>query len=164
MACHASKGFKDGPLPEGITRLLLRIPVYIFSMGLGFLFGKRFILLEHRGRKSGLIHKNILEIVYFDTDKQTCYVASGWGEQSNWLKNIIANPDVTITIGNKKYKSVASRLSKNESISVMLKYSQKHPSAFKILSKKILGETYASEDEMGRKMADAVPVISFTII
>jgi len=164
MENRVSKGFKDNTLPDGITRFILRVPVYIYRVGLGFILGQRFLMLEHTGRKTGLKHQCVLEIVFFDHDKRTYYVASGWGKRSNWLKNIEADPDVTIMIGDNKYRSVASRLNFNDSLSIMNNYSETHPAAFKILAKKILGESIASKNEKVGKMAENVPVVGFTII
>ena len=49
--------------PQGCSRLLFRAPVWLYRLGLGGLFGKRMLLLNHTGRKSGLPRQAVLEVV-----------------------------------------------------------------------------------------------------
>ena len=46
--------FIDVRPPHGLTRLLMRFPIWLFCMHLGWMVGERFLLLTHTGRKSGL--------------------------------------------------------------------------------------------------------------
>src|SRR5215204_4945342 len=39
--------------PTGALRLAFRLPIYLYWLGLGQLLGHRFMLLTHRGRRSG---------------------------------------------------------------------------------------------------------------
>ena len=39
--------------PSGVSRALFRAPIYLYRLGLGWLFGKRILLLNHIGRVSG---------------------------------------------------------------------------------------------------------------
>jgi catechol 2,3-dioxygenase-like lactoylglutathione lyase family enzyme len=41
------------------------------------------------------------EVVQYDEAFGVHYIASGWGEKSNWYKNIMANHKVTIQVNNK---------------------------------------------------------------
>lgn len=38
--------------PEAFLQFLYRVPVHLYKWGLGWLFGKRFVLFHHVGRKS----------------------------------------------------------------------------------------------------------------
>src|SRR5689334_1392695 len=40
--------------PHGFSRMMYRLPVWLFHVHLGWLLGNRFLLLTHTGRKSGL--------------------------------------------------------------------------------------------------------------
>ena len=40
--------------PRGLKRLFLRAPIWCYRLELGWIPGKRFLLLTHTGRKSGL--------------------------------------------------------------------------------------------------------------
>jgi hypothetical protein len=46
------------------NRFMMRAPIALYRVGLGGLLGKRFLLLEHTGRKSGLTRRTALEIAF----------------------------------------------------------------------------------------------------
>ena len=52
--------------PSGVGRALFRAPIYLYRLGLGWLFGKRILLLNHIGRVSGKQRQVILEVVEHD--------------------------------------------------------------------------------------------------
>src|SRR5690606_3939347 len=84
------------PYPSGVTRLFMRFPIWLYRLKLGWLLGKRFLHLEHRGRKSGLIRHAVVEIVDHDVQNDSYVVASAWGHQSDWYRNITVEPHVKI--------------------------------------------------------------------
>jgi hypothetical protein len=45
------------------TRWLVRSPIWAYRAGLGLVFGSRLLMLEHRGRVSGLSRYVVLEVV-----------------------------------------------------------------------------------------------------
>ena len=65
--------------PSGVSRALFRAPIYLYRLGLGWLFGKRILLLNHIGRVSGTQRQVILEVVEHDPTNGSFVVASGWG-------------------------------------------------------------------------------------
>jgi hypothetical protein len=86
------------PRPRGFGRFLFRLPIILYQIHLGFLFGRRFLLLTHVGRKSGRPHKTVIEVVKSDPASNIYYVVSGWGEKSDWYQNIIIHPNVMIQV------------------------------------------------------------------
>ena len=88
-----------GEPPKGFNRLMFRAPIWLYRLGLGGVLGKRFLLLNHTGRKSGLPRQTVLEVVDYNKTSNTYYIVSGYGEQSDWYKNIRKTPDVTIQVG-----------------------------------------------------------------
>src|ERR671923_2232798 len=99
-----------GPSPKGWLRVLLRLPVLLYRLRLGWLLGHRFLLLTYVGRKSGLQRRTVLEVVRYTRESRTCLVASGWGEKAQWLKNTMAHPDVEVTLGGQTYRARARQL------------------------------------------------------
>jgi hypothetical protein len=49
--------------PNAFLRFAFRLPVHLYRWGLGGLFGKRFVLFQHVGRKSGKHYQTVVEIV-----------------------------------------------------------------------------------------------------
>jgi deazaflavin-dependent oxidoreductase (nitroreductase family) len=97
-------------MPRGFLAWLLRAPIWLYRFHLGGLLGNHVLLLTHIGRKTGQTHQTVIEVVQHDEASGIYYVASGWGEKSNWYKNLMANPSVTIQVKNKVYKAVAERV------------------------------------------------------
>ena len=85
--------------PSGMSRALFRAPIYLYRLGLGWLFGKRILLLNHTGRVSGTQRQVILEVVEHDRTNGSFVVASGWGPTAAWYRNILHTPQVSVQVG-----------------------------------------------------------------
>jgi deazaflavin-dependent oxidoreductase (nitroreductase family) len=141
--------------PKGLSRIFFRFPILLYKIHLGWILGKRFLLLNHTGRKSGLPRKVVLEVVNFDAEKNIYYVSSGFGSKSDWYRNILAQPENTIQIGNKTHKIVAKQLNVDESGMLMKKYAKNYPIAAKYIAKGIGYEVNGSEEDwenLGKQM------------
>ncbi len=84
-------------------RAILRVPVALFRMRLGWLLGRRFLLLTHRGRRSGRIYRTAIEVVRYDEKLMQATVVSGWGADADWVRNIRATPALAVQVGTKSY-------------------------------------------------------------
>lgn len=153
-----TKILRNKPLPKGFKRLVMRSPLLLYRLGLGWVMGERFLRLRHRGRKSARVHDTVLEVVDRDGETGTYYIASGWGEGSHWFRNIQKTPGVGVQVGSHKFKARAERLSYEEASDVHYNYAVKYPKAFGILTDKILGEKLEPTKENASKMAKYVPV------
>ena len=76
---------------------LVRAPIWLYRARLGFLSGSRTLMLEHVGRKSGARRFVVLEVVGHPAP-DTYVVASGFGERAQWFRNLIANPQVRVSV------------------------------------------------------------------
>ena len=110
--------------PTGLTRFLFRIPIHIYRLRLGWLFGGRLLLLNHIGRVSGKPRQTILEVAERDGDSYV--VASGWGLTAAWYRNILHTPDVTIQVGRRTIPVTAVPLDKEEGAKVFVRYGSRH--------------------------------------
>lgn len=114
------------------TRGFVRAPIWFYRHGLGWLFGRRVLMLEHTGRTSGSTRYVVLEVV----DKpsaDTTIVVSGFGRRAQWYRNLEANPACSVTIGRHRVRAHARFLSDEESAAVLERYQQAHPQAWKRL-------------------------------
>jgi deazaflavin-dependent oxidoreductase (nitroreductase family) len=110
-------------------RWFLRAPIKLYDWGLGSLLGGRFLLVHHVGRKSGKPRKNVLEVVKHDTERDVYYVAVGFGEKSDWFKNLQKNPDTTIEARRRRLDVRARVLDEEEGGALMADYAKRHPTA-----------------------------------
>ncbi len=80
------------------SRTLMRAPIWIYRARAGAVFGSRMLMLEHIGRKSGTPRNAVLEVVDHPAP-DTYVIASGFGKNSQWYRNIVANPRVRVYVG-----------------------------------------------------------------
>ena len=146
--------------PRGWKAKLWRAPIWFYRIGLGSLFGKRFLLLNHIGRKSGQPRQAVIEVVKIDAQNDVFYSVSGFGEKANWFQNIMHTPQVNIQVGNRKMSARAEMLSLEGGEAILQDYSQKHPTALRELSK-LLNIPYDGSPESVSEMAKVLPVVAF---
>ena len=125
----------DPKPPRGISRLLFRTPIWLYKLNLGWMMGNRFLKITHTGRVSGQSRQVVLEVVKYDPAIDTYYITAAWGEQSDWVKNIRANPRVQVQVGRRKMEMVAEQLTPEQGEAVILDYAQRHPTAMKSLAR-----------------------------
>ncbi|MDX3486549.1 MULTISPECIES: nitroreductase family deazaflavin-dependent oxidoreductase [unclassified Streptomyces] len=115
------------PLPRGWRRRLARLPIALYRVGLGPVFGRRLLLLHHTGRNSGLDRRVALEVVAHDRAEGTWILASGFGPEAAWYRNLRASPKTTIQVGNRHYAVTAHFPSADEGGEIMARYAPAHP-------------------------------------
>ncbi len=148
--------------PSGLSRLAFRLPIWLYKIHLGWLLGNRFLLLTHIGRKSGLSRQTVIEVVRFDRQNRIFYAASGWGEKSDWYKNVMKNPHVTIQSGRVNQPAVAERLSVEAAGEELVQYAHKHPMAWRELAN-FMGYRLDGSDAEIRAVGQTLPIIAFRL-
>jgi deazaflavin-dependent oxidoreductase (nitroreductase family) len=94
------------PYPQGIVRQLLRAPMFLLALGLGWtLRPMKLLVLTTKGRKSGQERRTVLE---YRRHGSKLYVVSAWGSRPNWLNNLQADSTVTVQLGQKAIAAKAS--------------------------------------------------------
>ena len=108
------------------------VPLYRANIaplfGLGFIF----VLLYHRGRKSG---KQYFTPVEYRKFNGKYYVFASRGKMTDWYRNIVASPDdVIIKIGFRKHRpNINAELSVEERMDLLKYYVENYPKAAKYL-------------------------------
>ncbi len=148
--------------PAGLMRLLLRAPIWLYRLGLGSLLGKRFLLINHVGRKSGKLRQAVVEVIGHDEQTGAYYISSGYGTQSQWYQNLLAEPQVTIMVGRKLLPVTAVHLSPAEAGDTLLDYARRHPTAINSLAR-VLGYELDGTEADYRALGEEgiLPVIRF---
>ncbi len=93
------------PFPAGISRQLVRLPIWLYRMGLGGLMSTAHtMVLTTWGRKSGLPRHTAIE---YRTHGSKIYVVSAWGRRPNWYRNLIEQPVVRVRLGGQVFSARA---------------------------------------------------------
>lgn len=117
--------------PRGLSRLLARLPILLYRANLGWLLGKRFLLLHHLGRKTGKLRRVVLEVLRFD--QGVFIISSGWGEKADWYRNLLVSPHTEIQVGSETHEVTAQFLTYRESDRELELYARRHPIASRVL-------------------------------
>lgn len=147
-----------------MLRTLLHAPVYLYRWHLGCLLGKRFLLLTHVGRRSGLRRQTVLEVMEYRSDGPEVVVMSGFGRSSEWLRNIEANHEEEVTIGSLHFAAAHRFLGEAEAVSVWRGYEQRNRVAAPIIRSvlsRLLGWHYDPSDESRRRLIRQLPLLAF---
>lgn len=90
--------------PVALLRVLAKAPALLYDIGLGWVFGRRFMLLTHRGRRTGRVYRTFVEVIEYEAATGTCIVLSGWGTRSDWFRNIAGSPAVQVQLGRRAFQ------------------------------------------------------------
>ena len=151
---------KDVHPPRGLARLALRLPIWLYRLGLGGLLGTRFVLLTHSGRKTGRERQTVLEVVRYDKATTTFIVAAGFGPGSDWYRNLRANPQVIVQCGRRRWAMVARFLPPEQAGEELLDYARRHPLALRELAR-FMGYRLDGSREDVRALGQALSMVAF---
>ena len=139
--------------PGRLTRFIVRLPIWLYRLRLGWLLGGRFLPLTHTGRKTGLPRRALLEIVHHDADSATYFVAAAWGAKAQWVRNIQEHPQVEVTVGRRRFGAIARAVSPEEAERVLEAYARQHRIAMRVLGR-LLGSSDPPE------LAQTLPIVA----
>lgn len=143
--------------PAGLSRLVLRTPISLYRLKMGWLFGDRLLLLNHIGRVSGKRRQTVLEVVEHDSDSYV--VASGWGPKAAWYRNVLSVPDVTIVVGTRMIPVRAVPLSAEQGAEVFVRYGLRHRTIARVVLPHILGFAVDGSETDFRAVGQQLPFV-----
>lgn len=155
------KVIRKPSLPNGLTRKLFRLPIGVYRFGLGWVFGERLLLLTHIGRVSGQPRHAVLEVVEHDRSDDSYVVASGWGADAAWYRNILRTPDVVIQVRNRKIPATAVPLSTEDGADIFARYAVDHRIAARVMLPRVLGFSVDGSEADYRAVGKRIPFVRF---
>jgi deazaflavin-dependent oxidoreductase (nitroreductase family) len=138
---------------------IFKLPVVLYRMRLGWLFGHRFLLLSHVGRKSGKLRQTILAVLNYDASSREIKAVSAWNA-SEWYKNIQAAPAIAVETGCTRYAPVQRELSAEEIAQLFIDYCKGHP-IFSRMVCRIPGWKWDSSYEEFLELAQTLRGVAF---
>ncbi len=147
--------------PTGLFKRILHAPVWLFKTRLGFLFGKRIVMLEHTGRRSGKLRQTPLEVVRRDGDAYT--LCSGTGPDADWYRNTRSNPAVALWVGSKRYAIDQRFLDDSEAATAFARYESDHPKAAQRLTE-LMGVVHDGTHAGRMTMVAKIPMVELRLV
>jgi deazaflavin-dependent oxidoreductase (nitroreductase family) len=152
--------------PGPLLRRLLRLPAALYRVGGGWLLGHRFLLLTHRGRRTGRLHQTVLEVVSWRPERSEAVVMSGWGPHAEWYRNVRAGGAVEISIARRRFHPSVRPLPVEEAVAVLVDYERRNrplaPVVRAILSR-LAGFRYDGSEAGRRRLVEALPLVAFRL-
>jgi len=148
--------------PTGLFKRFLHAPTWVYRARLGIVFGNRFLMIEHHGRKSGNLYRTVLEVAGRYRDKDEWIVTSGTGPNADWYRNLQAGGVDAVWIGSTRHQAIVRFLEAPEAAQVMAGYEADHPkAAVKLLES--MGVSYDGTDEGRVELMKKIPMVGFTV-
>lgn len=117
------------------TRWMVRMPITLYQAGLGFLFGRRLLMLEHTGRNSGTRRRVVLEVLARPA-RGEYVIISGFAQKAQWYRNVQADPHVRVSSGfRRNMPALAVPMTQAESAAVLEAYKHQHPALLERMSR-----------------------------
>jgi deazaflavin-dependent oxidoreductase (nitroreductase family) len=120
--------------PTGRAARLLRLPLVLYRLRLGWLLGHRFAEITHRGRRSGRVYRSVVEVVRFDPATREVVVMTAWRGQTDWYRNIRAQPALEVRTGRLRFVPEQRLLGPDESVRELQGYVGRNPVVARVLA------------------------------
>jgi deazaflavin-dependent oxidoreductase (nitroreductase family) len=151
--------------PGPILRRALRLPIHLYDLGGARLLGHRFLLLTHRGRRSGRLYRTMLEVVGWDPEKREAIVMSGFGPDASWRLNVLAGGAVEVQIAGLRFAPQMRSPEREEAVAVVADYERRNRIAGPIVRavfSRLAGFPYDGSAESRRRLVEALPLVAFS--
>ena len=145
--------------PSTLLIPFLKLPLPLYRTGLGWVFGHRFMLLTHVGRRSGKVRQTVLAVLRFDADTKEIMAISAWSA-SEWYKNLLALPALQVESGFTRYTPVQRFLASEEIVALFEDYRRTRPIFSRIVCR-IPGWKWNSSHEELLELAQTLRGVAF---
>lgn len=151
-------------IPNPLLRRAIGAPALLYRIGAGRLLGHRFLLLTHRGRRSGRTYRTILEVVGWDGTRREAVVMSGFGPRAGWYLNALAGGAEEVRIAAARFHPAVRELEADEAVRVVVGYERRNrfvAPLVRALFSRLAGFRYDGSEAARRRLVGALPLIAF---
>jgi deazaflavin-dependent oxidoreductase (nitroreductase family) len=146
--------------PGRLVLALMRMPRPLYHRGWGWMLDHTFLLITHQGRKTGKRRETVAMALAYDPETREAIVFSAWGPNTEWIRNLRAQPALQIQIGRESYVPEQRFLSEDESVAVAAEFLRRHPWRTRLFAT-ILGWGDLSSETALREFVRTRPFLSF---
>ena len=153
-----------GGRPGPVLRRVLRAPAMLDHWKLGWLLGRRFLVLTHIGRHSGRRHRTVLEVIGVEPAAGEVMVMAGFGRSSDWYRNLRAQEATEVVVGRRRFRPVHRELDEQAAARVLAEYERRNrwlsPVIHRVLGA-LVGWRYDGSEEARRRLVRELPIVAF---
>jgi deazaflavin-dependent oxidoreductase (nitroreductase family) len=120
--------------PGRALKWLFRFPLLHSALGLNFLIPNWMLLLTTTGRNTGKPHTTPVEYLYRPQENHY-WIMSGWRGNTDWSRNLLNNPNVSVQIDKRKFLAVGSQLGEDKVVEYLQEILRINPAAIAIFSR-----------------------------
>jgi deazaflavin-dependent oxidoreductase (nitroreductase family) len=145
---------------RGLLKWGFDLLILLYRARLGWLLGRRFLLLTHQGRRTGKLHRTVLEVVNYDSGRRESAVLSAYGARADWYQNILAHPALEVRTGVSRYRPQQRLLNADERFAALRIYERRYRRAFRAIMR-LLGYHFYGTEAGLRGLAELVVMVAF---
>jgi deazaflavin-dependent oxidoreductase (nitroreductase family) len=160
IPADSSEGADSRARPSVWQKRLLGLPAWLYAHGFGFLFGERLAVLVHRGRRTGLERRTVLEILEHRQVDGEYRVLAGWGRTSDWFRNLQAAPPIALWVGRRRLGVAHRELDLAETAAAVRHHLLIHPRVSARLHAGLWNALEAGENSL-RTALRSTPAVAF---
>jgi deazaflavin-dependent oxidoreductase (nitroreductase family) len=149
--------------PPPWLRVVFRAPALVYEHGLGRLLGRRFLALTHVGRRTGRRYRTVLEVVEIDPHGPELFVVSGFGEETDWLRNLRAAGGGEVTVSRWTFPATCRDVAADEAAGVFAHYEERNRFAgplLRMILSRLLGWRYDGSPADRMRLAHQLPMVA----
>ena len=149
--------------PFGVLKAVFNAPSWLYRHRLGWIFGRRILVVSHRGRRSGRQYETVLECVVFDKITKESVIASAYGTRADWYRNIRATPALRVRTGRLDYVPDQRFLTPDEARAAAARFCREHPLEARIMPRMLtaIGAAVPPGERDHVEMLAALPMVAF---
>ncbi|MFC0681359.1 nitroreductase family deazaflavin-dependent oxidoreductase [Lysobacter korlensis] len=143
-------------------RTLVRAPNWLYRARLGWLLGHRFLMIEHRGRITGLTRRTTLEVTRRGPGSEWVEVVAGFGATTDWYRNAVAAGEVRVHLGTRQFTADVAELDEGERLALLTDYQTNHPKSAAVLGTTVVRQPFTGADHDLAALARQLPALRLT--
>jgi deazaflavin-dependent oxidoreductase (nitroreductase family) len=89
--------------------------------------GVPLMVLETVGRRSGRRHTVVVDVLDYDAARDVYYVQPANGRRSDWVRNALAQPEVTARVGDRTVRARVRDVTGEEGAMAFMRFIRRHP-------------------------------------
>jgi len=152
------------PRLNAALRRVFRAPAVLYRCRCGWLLGNRFLMLEHKGRRTRRTRRTVLEVMRYRRDVPEWTVMCAFGRDADWLRNIEARAEAVVLVGARRFSARWRLLDVEEAAAVIAQYERRNRFMAPVVRVGIswlAGWRYDGSEVARRRLAAEKPYIAF---